>query len=91
MDAIAVIAVMLLLTGTFYVAGLTWWVWFWLSIAAVLGIFEGLSYWKTGKTISQQFWAWRKNPATPVWQKWAIGGAMVIFWTYLILHLFVSC
>jgi len=89
MDAILLILALLALAVPFIIAKLWWWMWFWFVLAAVLAIVEGVAFLVTGKTISQQFWAWRKNPNTPAWQKWAIFGGMVAFWIYLLCHLFL--
>ena len=89
MDAILLILALLALAVPFAIAKLWWWVGFWLILAGVLGIVEGVSALVTGKTISQQFWAWRRNPATPKWQKWAIFVGMIAFWIFLLCHLFM--
>ena len=89
MDAVILILALLALTIPFAIAGLWWWFWLWVAIAGVLGITELLAALITGKTISQRFWAWRKDPNTPNWQKWLILGGMIAFWAYLLIHLFV--
>jgi hypothetical protein len=58
MDAIvAVISISMLLLA-FHLAGLQWWVWFWAGMIALLGLFELAAKLHTGKTLSQQFWAY---------------------------------
>lgn len=89
MDAVILIIALLSVSVPFYIAKLMWWFWFWIGISGVLAIFELTSFLVTGRTISQQFWKWRKDPATPAWQKWAIFGGMIIFWGYLLCHLFL--
>jgi hypothetical protein len=89
MDAIVLILALLALAVPFVLAKLWWWFWFWIVLAGVLAIFEGLAFFITGKTISQQFWAWRKDPNTPAWKKWLIFGGMIAFWIYLLCHLFL--
>ena len=91
MDAIIILAVFLLCLGVpFGLAGLWWWFGFWWLIGGVLAITELVSKLVTGKTISQRFWDWRKNPATPGWKKGLILGGMVVFWGYLLCHLFLG-
>jgi hypothetical protein len=89
MDAVVLIIALLSVSIPFIIAKLYWWFWFWVILSVVLAVVELVAKIKTGKTISQQFWTWRKNPATPAWQKWAIFGGMVIFWGYLLCHLFL--
>ena len=89
MDAILLILALLAVSVPFVIAKLWWWFWFWIALSGVLSIFELVAFLKTGKTISQQFWAWKKDPNTPKWQKWLIFGGMVAFWIYLLAHLFL--
>jgi len=89
MDAVLLILAILALCVPFALAKLWWWVYFWAGLSALLGILELTSFLVTGKTISQQFWKWRKDPATPKWQKWLIFGGMIAFWVYVICHLFL--
>jgi len=88
MDAILLILALLAVSVPFIIAGLWWWFWFWIALSIVLAIFELSAFLVTGRTISQQFWNWRKNVAKP-WQKWLIFGGMVAFWIYLLTHLFL--
>jgi hypothetical protein len=61
--------------------------WFWIGMAIILAIFEGISYLKTGRTLSQLFWKWKdENPKN----KWWLLAGMIIFWTYLMLHLYLQ-
>ena len=90
MDAIVLIVIFAIFIVPWIIAKLWWWVGFWCVIAAVLAITELVSFLVTKKTISQRFWAWRKNPNTPAWQKWLILGGMLAFWGYLICHLFLG-
>lgn len=86
MDAVVLVIALLMLAVPFVLAKLWWWVAFWGALAIVLIIFEIAAKIITGKTISQQFWAWRET--APKWLKWLIGGGMIAFWAYLIWHLF---
>jgi hypothetical protein len=88
MDAILLILALLSVSVPFLIAKLYWWFWFWIILSGVLALFELAAFIVTKKTISQQFWAWRKNEAKP-WQKWLIFGGMVAFWVYLLSHLFL--
>jgi hypothetical protein len=91
MDAIIILAVFLLCLGVpFALAGLWWWFIFWWFVGGLLGGYELVSKIKTGKTISQRFWDWRKDPKTPAWKKWLIGVGMVGFWGYLLGHLYLG-
>lgn len=88
MDAVKLLAVyVVFLICPFVIAHLWWWVTFWSSLAACLAITELVSKIKTGHTISQQFWEWRKNHPK---SKWVMVGCLLVFWTYLILHLMLE-
>jgi len=87
MDAVLILVVFAIaLLVPFAIAKLWWWFWFWVAIGATLGITEALSFFITGKTISQKFWAWRKT--APKWQKVWIFIGMIGFWAFLMIHLF---
>lgn len=89
MDAVIIIVVFVLCLGVpFALAKLWWWFFFWVAIGTILGITEAVSYFVTGKTISQKFWKWRET--APKWKKWLIFGGMVVFWCYLLGHLFLE-
>ena len=88
MDAVILIIALLAVSVPFVIAGLWWWFYFWIGLSAVLAIFELAAKIVTGRTISQQFWDWRKTKAK-TWQKWTIFGGMVLFWIYLLTHLFL--
>ena len=88
MDAVVLILALLSISIPFIIAKLWWWVGFWITLSIILAIVELAAKIITGKTISQQFWYWRRNVAKP-WQKWTIFGGMVIFWIYLLAHLFL--
>ena len=88
MDAVVLILALLALSVPFVLAKLWWWFWFWIALAVVLAVFELVAFIVTGKTISQQFWAW-KNIETNRWKKWFIFWGMIAFWIYLLCHLFL--
>ena len=89
MDAVIIIAVFLICLGVpFALAGLWWWFVFWWIIGGTLALTELIAKLTTGKTISQMFWVWRKNPVTPTWKKVLILIGMIVFWVYLLAHLF---
>ena len=90
MDAVILIAAFLAMIVPWVIAGLWWWVGFWLVIASALAIAEALSFFITGKTLSQKFWAWKDDELTKAWKKWLILAGMLVFWTYLILHLYLK-
>ncbi len=56
MDALVAVAAVAALVYGFRKVGL--WKWFWLGLAGYLGVFELVAKWTTGKTLSQQFWAY---------------------------------
>ena len=63
MDAVIAVAVVVAICLAFWRVGV--WRWVWLSIAAVVGGWEAFAYLTTGKTISQQYWAWAST--SPWW------------------------
>ena len=70
-----------------YAGGSYWWLWFWLSVILLVGAFEGVSVWRTGKTISQTFWRFSKanrTAAIAVLVAWTLG------WLGLMWHLAVK-
>lgn len=91
MDALLLIfAFGVLLLLPFALAKLWFWFYFWCGIAILLAIGEAISFLATKKTMSQKFWAWRRDPAVPIWKKWAILAGMSIFWLFLLGHLFLG-
>ena len=84
MDALVALAALAVLIAPFFLLGLTRWAGMFGSIALVGGAFEGAAYLKTGKTLSQKFWAFRKNHPKAAW------GVILLLaagWTGLLLHL----
>ena len=91
MDAVIVLAVFLICLGIpFYVAGLFWWFVFWWIIGGTLAATELIAKIKTGNTISKMFWIWRDKPETSLGKKISIFIGMVLFWVYLLGHLFLN-
>ena len=87
MDAVKILAVFLICLGVpFALAGLWWWFVFWWFVGGLLATYELVSKLCTGKTISQRFWDYRKT--APRWKLWLIGVGMILFWSYLLLHLY---
>lgn len=73
-----------LFTG-FWFWGPPWWAWFLLSLGGFVGVWEVILRWKTGKTLSQHFWAWNKDNKT---LKWVFAGILfVLFGVGLVIHL----
>lgn len=64
-----------------------WWAFFFIGITALVGIFEGLSYCVTGKTISQWWWYWATKDTTSAW--WSVGAlaSFLLAMGFLGLHL----
>ena len=83
-ETVSLIAMILLVVVPWFVAGLNIWGWLFVGIFSLVGIFEGYSSWKNGKTISQLFWKFRKEHS-----KSAIGIliTMTMGWILLIVHL----
>lgn len=80
----AVIAMVLLFTVPWFVAGLPIWGWFFVSLTILLGVFEYISYRITGKTLSATFWdLMARNPRTGT----LILVSLTLGWAILILHL----
>lgn len=81
MDAVIAVAVV----AAFYVAFRTigWWRWFWLGLAIYLAGFELAAKAWTGKTISQQYWAWAAT--SPWW--WAPALLVAVGGIGLAVHL----
>lgn len=59
MDAIIAVVCVGALYMSFRKIG--WWRWFWIGLAVYLGAFELVAKIMTGKTISQQYWAWAQT------------------------------
>lgn len=78
-----IVALAALLTA-FALAGLWWWVAFLLAVYAVLGAFELLAVWRTGRTLSAQWLEFsRRHP----WIGGLLAAALGGFVGYLIYHL----
>ena len=76
---------LLLLAVPFYLLGLIWWMWFWISLGLVLGIFELVALKYKDKTLSQMFWKWEEENK---YKKWILLVSLWAFWVVLIIHLF---
>jgi len=86
MDAVKILAVFLITLGVpFAVAGLWWWVIFWVCVGSLLGAYELIAKLTTGNTISKMFWIWKAK--APKWQVRSVIIGMILFWGYLIMHL----
>ena len=83
-DALVAVLVISALVAVFMWAGLPGWAWLWLAIAGVVGIAELWAKLATGKTLSQRFWAFRKEHPKTSW--WLIG-ALTLAWVGLLIHL----
>lgn len=83
-EVIFIIALLALLVLPFLIFKLWWWFWCFLTIGIVVAVFELVASLVTGKTISQQFWAWSSVSG---WKKWVIVGMLILGWAFLILHL----
>ena len=83
-DALIALLVIGALFLIFWLAGLHGWAWLWLAIAGVVGIAELWAKLATGKTLSQRFWAYRKEH--PV-RAWMLIGVLTLAWVGLLVHL----
>ena len=90
MDAVKVIGIFILMVIPFIIAKLWWWVGFWVILGVLLGIVELVSVLVSGKTISQRFWKWRKKTETSKWLVYTMLAGMILFWAYLMCHLFLG-
>jgi len=81
MDALVAVAVIASLYLAFRRIG--WWKWFWLANAALVGVFELTARLVTGKTLSQQYWAWAQT--SPWW--WLPASLIAVGGIGLALHL----
>jgi len=91
MDALLlIVAFGVLLLIPFALAKLWFWFFFWCGIAILLSIGEAVSFFTTGRTMSQKFWAWRRDQTVPMWKKLLILGGMLVFWLFLLGHLFLG-
>jgi len=84
MDAVIAVFAFLALIVPFMLATLWGWVVLWIAIALVLGVVEGLSYLMTRRTISQQFWEFRRHHRV---FSWVLIGLMTAAWLGLVVHL----
>ena len=84
LEAIGLIAMLVFLIAPWFIVGLNIWGWLMVVIAATVIGFEIYSTIKNGKTISQIFWAFRKQ------HKYSAYGVLIgatIGWLLLIWHL----
>jgi len=84
MDAVIAVLFVSMLIAAFYFAKLYWWVWFWTAVTLLLAGFELASKVKTGRTLSQQFWAYsvvHKEEA------WILTAVVLVMGIALPLHL----
>ena len=84
MDAVVVLCIATTLVAAFWLAGLHFWAWFWVGLIALLGSFELGAKLATGRTLSQQFWDFRKRKPKTAW--W-LTGLLAVLWLGLLAHL----
>lgn len=83
-DALVAVVVIAVLVGTFWAVGLGYWTWLWALIVLAVVAMELIAKLRTGRTLSQQFWAYRKrHPKTA----WAITALLAAGWAGLLIHL----
>ena len=88
MDAVLLLVVYgVCLILPFCLAKLWFWVIFWGILGILLAIMELVCFLMTKKTLSQNFWAWVKQPGRMRW--WLLAG-MAAFWLFLLGHLFIG-
>lgn len=83
-DALIAVLVVAAFIGLFLWAGLSSWALTFGFIAGVVALSEGISVWRTGRSLSQRFWAWRHEH--PV-KAWVIMVALAGAWLGLLVHL----
>jgi hypothetical protein len=83
-DILQVTAMFILLILPFLLAKLFWWVFFWIVVLGAFVVFEVLAYLKTGKTLSQQFGAYRRKYKT---KGILITVSLLLGWLILLWHL----
>ena len=83
-DILQVTAMFVLLIAPFLLAGLWWWVAFWVVNLSLFALFEVVSKLKTGKTLTKYFKEWaRRNPPLG----YLAMGSMLLGWLFLLWHL----
>ena len=81
MDALVALLAVGCLLAAFWRIG--WWRWFWGSLSVLLGGFELGAKLATGKTLSQQYWAWAQT--SPWW--WLPASLVAVGGIGLAVHL----
>lgn len=84
MDAVIAVLCVGSLIGLFHMAGLNWWVGFWIAMTALLAGFELTAKIVTSKTLSQQYWAWSMTHRT---EAWILAGVVALGGIGLAAHL----
>ena len=83
-DAFLIVGILSVVLGVFAIFKLWYWTIFFGIVALALGIVELVRVKREGKTLSQRFWAFRKeNPAG----SWLVVGVLALFWIVLLIHL----
>lgn len=83
-EALSLLAMIALLIAPWFIVGLHIWGWLFVCISLTVLGFEGYSYFKYGKTISQIFWAFKKKHPISAWIVFLITS---IGWIILGVHL----
>ena len=94
-EVIFITCLIVFLVGPFAIFGLWWWAGMMAFIGATVGITELIAKLVTGKTISQQFWAWSiktnaEGKKINVWKAWLIIGCLCVGWGSLMWHLAIK-
>ena len=81
-DVLVILLVLGLFVGLFWMVS-PYWGYLWLTIAAVLALWEAIAKIRTGKTLSQRYWAW----TAPKWLKVLVAALPVVGAAGLMVHL----
>jgi len=85
-EVIFIIILLVGLVAPFLIFQLWWWAVTMGTIALIVALSEIISKLVTGKTISQQFWAWSITVGNR-WKAWLLLGSLQVAWLALLWHL----
>lgn len=83
-DVLIVLALLGLIIGGFFALGLPYWGWFAVGLVILLGVAEGVTRYRSGRTLSQRMWALRGSRPVVFWLVWT---AMALAFVFLMVHL----
>ena len=83
-DVLIVLAVLGTIIGGLFYFGLVYWGWFVVGLIVLLAAAEGITRWRSGRTLSQRMWALRGARPVVFWIVWA---GMALAFVLLMVHL----